>query len=116
MYIALTFMLQIQPIYSVSEAETMPLFPVAGSASLLGFKIARICFQQLSFPTFSNAEGLLIYFVLFFLSTEAQGRNVRGLVQYFTASRLWLCLLPASRLPAVRPWVSRATSLCFSHL
>lgn len=120
-YIALTFMLQIQPIYSVSEAETMPLFTVAGSASLLCSKLARICFQQLSFPTFSNAEGLLIFFVLFFLSAEAQGRNVRGLIQDFTARRLWVCLpsatgqRPASRLPAVRPWVSRATSLCFSY-
>lgn len=116
-YIALTFMLQIQPIYSVSEAETMPLFTVAGSASLLGSKIARICFQQLSFPTFSNAEGLLIFFILFFLSTEAQGRNVRGLVQDFTASRLCLPFAtgqrPASRLPAVRPWIA-APPLCAS--
>lgn len=44
----------------------MPLFTVAGSASLLGSKTARVCFHQLSFPTFSNAEVLLILFVLSF--------------------------------------------------
>lgn len=66
----------------------MPLFTAAGSASLLGSKIARICFQQLSFPTFSNAERLLILFVLSFLSTKAQERSVRDLIQDFTASSL----------------------------
>lgn len=120
MYIALTFTLQIQPIYSVSEAETMPLFTVAGSASLLGSKIARICFQQPSFPTFSNAEGLLIFLVLFFLSTEAQGRNVRGLLQDFTASGSAFLLLQgrdqlrSSLMCALG--LSRTTSLCFRHL
>lgn len=44
----------------------MPLFTGAGSASHLVSKTARVCFHQLSFPTFSNAEVLLILFVLSF--------------------------------------------------
>lgn len=84
----------------------MPLFTAAGSASLLGSKIARVCFQQLSFPTFSNAEGLLILLVPSFFSTKAQGRSVRGLVQDFTAIWPWLCLPLQGRDP------QRASLLC----
>lgn len=94
----------------------MPLFTAAGSASLLSSKTARVCFHQLSFPTFSNAE-VPFDSLRPVLSTKARGRSVRSLVQDFTASRLRLCLpVLASRLPAVRLWLSRATSLCLSHL
>lgn len=93
----------------------MPLFTEAGSASLLSSKTARVCFHQLSFPTFSNAE-VPFDSLRPVLSTKARGRSVRSLVQDFIASRHRLCLpVLASRLPAVRLWLSRATSLCLSR-
>lgn len=93
----------------------MPLFTEAGSASLLSSKTARVCFHQLSFPTFSKAE-VPFDSLRPVLSTKARGRSVRSLVQDFTASRRRLCLpVLASRLPAVRLWLSRATSLCLSR-
>lgn len=53
----------------------MPLFTVAGSASLLGSKTARVCFHQLSFPTFSDAEVLLILFLLSFQLKPGEGAS-----------------------------------------
>lgn len=69
-------MLRIQPICPVLEGrKTMPLSTVAGSASLLGPKTARVCFHQLSFPTFSNAEVLLILSVLSFQLKPGEGAS-----------------------------------------
>lgn len=53
----------------------MPLFTGAGSASHLVSKTARVCFHQLSFPTFSNAEVLLILFALSFQLKPGEGAS-----------------------------------------
>lgn len=79
----------------------MPLFTEAGSASLLSSKTARVCFHQLSFPTFSNAE-VPFDSLRPVLSTKARGRSVRSLVQDFIASRHRLCL-PVLAPPCCAP-------------